>query len=114
MGSKAAVAVKSMSRTDFANLVYEDNATVHPDTSAATFEETKRVIGAIERSIGKALTTDGMLNLFGMFKIVVVNKPATKEHKGISPFTGEETVFKAKPAKRVIKVRPLKRLKDLI
>lgn len=46
-------------------------------------------------------------------KCVVVRKPATKARKGINPFTGEETVFKAKPARNVVKVRPLKSLKDM-
>ena len=39
--------------------------------------------------------------------------PATKARKGINPFTGEQTVFKAKPARRVIKIRPLKKLKNM-
>ena len=46
-------------------------------------------------------------------KVEVKKKPATKARKGINPFTGEETVFKAKPARRVIKIRPLKKLKDM-
>ena len=45
-------------------------------------------------------------------KITVVTKPATKARKGINPFTKEEQMFKAKPARKVIKVRPLKNLKD--
>jgi nucleoid DNA-binding protein len=45
-------------------------------------------------------------------KITVINKPATKARKGINPFTKEEQMFKAKPARKVIKVRPLKALKD--
>lgn len=54
----------------------------------------------------------GQFTLPGLLKVQVVNKPATKARKGINPFTGEETVFKAKPARNVIKVRPLKKLKD--
>ena len=50
----------------------------------------------------------------GLAKIVVQHKPATKERKGINPFTKEETVFKAKPARNVVKVRPLKKLKDMV
>jgi nucleoid DNA-binding protein len=50
----------------------------------------------------------------GLCKIVVQRKPATKERQGINPFTGEETTFKAKPARNVIKVRPLKNLKDMV
>ena len=49
----------------------------------------------------------------GLLKCKVTRKPATKARKGINPFTGEETMFKAKPARNVIKVRPLKRLKEM-
>ena len=47
-------------------------------------------------------------------QVTVVRKPATKARKGINPFTGEETVFKAKPARNVVKIRPLKNLKDMV
>jgi nucleoid DNA-binding protein len=47
-------------------------------------------------------------------KVEVKRKPATKARKGINPFTGEETMFKAKPARNVVKVRPLKKLKDMV
>jgi nucleoid DNA-binding protein len=50
----------------------------------------------------------------GLAKIKVIRKPATKERKGINPFTGEEAVFKAKPARNVIKIQPLKALKDMV
>lgn len=49
----------------------------------------------------------------GLLKITTVKKPATKARKGINPFTGEETVFKAKPASTAVKVRPLKKLKEM-
>jgi len=55
----------------------------------------------------------GAFTLPGLFKMTVVRKPATKARKGINPFTGEETTFKAKPAKNVVKIRPLKKLKDM-
>jgi hypothetical protein len=45
-------------------------------------------------------------------KVTVVQKPAVKAHKGINPFTKQEQMFKAKPARKVVKVRPLKGLKD--
>jgi nucleoid DNA-binding protein len=54
----------------------------------------------------------GQFTLSGLLKISVVKKPAKKARKGINPFTGEETTFKAKPAHNVVKVRPLKKLKD--
>ncbi|MCG8668474.1 MAG: HU family DNA-binding protein [Pseudomonadales bacterium] len=49
----------------------------------------------------------------GLMKITVKSKPAQKARKGINPFTGEETMFKAKPASRQVKIRPLKKLKDM-
>ncbi len=55
----------------------------------------------------------GTFTIPGLAKIVVVRKPATKARKGINPFTGEPTIFKAKPARNVVKVRPLKKLKDM-
>ena len=55
-----------------------------------------------------------MFSVPGLFKIKVRKKPATKARKGINPFTGEETMFKAKPASKVVKVLPLKNLKDMV
>jgi nucleoid DNA-binding protein len=43
-----------------------------------------------------------------------VRKPATAARKGINPFTKEEVMFKAKPARNVVKVLPLKALKDMV
>ena len=50
----------------------------------------------------------------GFAKFVVVKKKATKARKGINPFTGEPTVFKAKPARKVVKARPVKAAKDAV
>ena len=66
----------------------------------------------IERHVMKR--SPGKFMLPGLMKIEVKRKPATKARKGINPFTGEETVFKAKPARRVVKIRPLKALKDMV
>ncbi|MGB3623720.1 MAG: HU family DNA-binding protein, partial [Ketobacter sp.] len=55
----------------------------------------------------------GHFTIPGLMKVMVVRKPATKARKGINPFNGEETIFKAKPARNVVKVRPLKKLKDM-
>ncbi len=49
----------------------------------------------------------------GMLKMMVKNVPAKKARKGVNPFTGEPTIFKAKPASRKVKVAALKALKDL-
>ncbi|WP_116366653.1 HU family DNA-binding protein [Parahaliea mediterranea] len=64
----------------------------------------------IERSIKKRAV--GEFTLPGLMKITTVKKPARKARKGINPFTGEETTFKAKPASVAVKVRPLKKMKE--
>jgi nucleoid DNA-binding protein len=66
----------------------------------------------ISRSIGKKGL--GEFTLPGLLKITTVKKPARKARKGINPFTGEETMFKAKPASVAVKVRPLKKLKEFV
>jgi|SRR5690554_343931 nucleoid DNA-binding protein len=55
----------------------------------------------------------GEFVLPGLLKVTTVKKPATKARKGINPFTGEEVMFKAKPASTSVKVRPLKKLKEM-
>jgi nucleoid DNA-binding protein len=49
----------------------------------------------------------------GLFKIMTIKKPAVKARKGINPFTKEEVMFKAKPASTTVKIRPLKKLKEM-
>jgi nucleoid DNA-binding protein len=66
----------------------------------------------IKKSLGKK--GPGAYTVPGLMKLVVQRKPATKARKGINPFTREETVFKAKPACNVVKIRPLKNLKDMV
>jgi nucleoid DNA-binding protein len=66
----------------------------------------------IERHIKKR--SPGQFILPGLMKIEVKKKPATKARKGINPFTKEETIFKAKPARKVVKIRPLKKVKDMV
>ncbi|MHB8426895.1 MAG: HU family DNA-binding protein [Acidiferrobacterales bacterium] len=56
----------------------------------------------------------GVVNVFGLMKLKVVRKPAVPARKGINPFTKEEVMFKAKPARNVVKVQPLKSLKEMV
>jgi nucleoid DNA-binding protein len=65
----------------------------------------------IKDAVGKK--GPGAFALPGLLKIIVIQKPATPKRKGINPFTKQEQVFKAKPARKVIKVRALKALKDM-
>jgi nucleoid DNA-binding protein len=72
----------------------------------------EELASVIERHIGKK--GPGQFTLPGLFKIKTIRKPATKARKGINPFTKEEVTFKAKPARTVIKIRPLKKMKDMV
>jgi len=86
---------------------------------AENTELTKKEVGSvldelnslIERHIKKRAV--GKFTLPGLIKISTVSKPATKARKGINPFTGEETIFKAKPKRIVVKAKALKRLKEM-
>ena len=68
--------------------------------------------GIIKKDIGRR--GPGTFTVPGLMKIRVKRKPATKARKGVNPFTGEEMMFKAKPARNVVKVTALKALKDMV
>ena len=62
----------------------------------------------------KELKKNGVFVVPGFANFVVVKKPATKEREGTNPFTGEEMTFKAKPARKVIRARPVKAVKEAV
>jgi nucleoid DNA-binding protein len=56
----------------------------------------------------------GIVQVPGLMKVMVKRLPATKAREGINPFTKEKTIFKAKPARNVVKVRPMRGLKKMV
>jgi nucleoid DNA-binding protein len=87
------------------------------DATGVSKRDVAAVFEALNDQIKKALSGRGGSRTFtihGLAKIVVQHKPATKERQGVNPFTGEQTTFKAKPARNVVKIRPLKKLKDMV
>ncbi|MFO7987218.1 MAG: HU family DNA-binding protein [Desulfatiglandaceae bacterium] len=66
----------------------------------------------IERHIKKRST--GQFTLPGLMKIEVKKKPASKAREGINPRTGEKITIPAKPARRAVKIKPLKKMKEMI
>ena len=76
---------------------------------ASVFEALSGLIG---KNVGKK--GPGLFVVPGLMKISVVQKPAVPARKGINPFTKQEQMFKAKPARKVVKVRALKALKDMV
>lgn len=86
------------------------------DTTGLTKKDINSVFEAMSTQIKKSLgkSGPGAYTVPGLMKLMVQRKPATKARKGINPFTGEETMFKAKPARNVVKIRPLKNLKEMV
>ena len=83
------------------------------DSTGLSRRDIGGVFDAMGTTMKKSLRGNGLFTVPGMFKVRVVRKPATKARKGINPFTGEPTVFKAKPARNVVKVLPLKSITRL-
>lgn len=94
-------------KTQILGAISENTGLSRKDVSSV-FEELSSVIHRHLKKRGA-----GQFTIPGLMKIKTVRKPATKARKGINPFTGEETVFKAKPARTIVKVQPLKALKDM-
>jgi nucleoid DNA-binding protein len=98
---------KPLSKTDILNAL--------ADATGQSRKEVGAVLEALEALIASNVSKGpGVFNLPGLLKIYVHTRPATKERTGRNPATGEEIKIAAKPAKKVVKVRALKKLKELI
>lgn len=84
------------------------------DETSLAKKDVKAVLDSLATNGYKELKKAGAFVLPGFAKFIVVKKPATKERKGINPFTKEPTVFKAKPARKMLKARPVKAAKDAV
>lgn len=81
-----------------------------------TKKECASVLEGLSSVIEKHLNprSVGEYTIPGLMKIRRIKKPATKARKGINPFSGETMMFKAKPARNVLKIRSLKKLKEMV
>ncbi|HVV40825.1 MAG TPA: HU family DNA-binding protein [Nitrobacter sp.] len=77
-------------------------------------KDVKNVLEALATTGYKELKKNGLFLLPGFAKFVVIKKPATKARKGTNPFTGEPMMFKAKPARKIVRARPVKAAKDAV
>ena len=83
-------------------------------------ELTRRQVSAVFESLSVVIKKNlgtrgpGMFTLPGLCKMTVKKKAATKARRGVNPFTGEEQMFKAKPASKAVRIRPLKNLKEMV
>ena len=98
---------KPLSKTDILNALAE--------ATGQSRKEVGTLLDALEALIASNVSKGpGVFNLPGLLKIYVHTRPATKERTGRNPATGEEIKIAAKPAKKVVKVCALKKLKELI
>jgi len=80
----------------------------------------RRDVAGVFHVLGSLIKADlsksgaGVFKVPGLMRITVKRKPATPARQGINPFTKEPTMFKAKPARNVVKVRPLAGLKAMV
>ena len=107
MAAKTA-AQKPMTKTEILNALAEGTGLSKKEV-AGVLDQLGELIG---ENLGKK--GPGVFNVPGLMKVKVVRKPATPEREGINPFTQTPTIFKAKPARNVVKILPLKGLKDKV
>ena len=104
---KVKTITEPMNKTQIINQISETTGLTKKDGNAVVDELGDIMEGHLKKRGA------GQFTLPGLLKIVTQKKPATKARKGINPFTGEATTFAAKPARTMVKVRPLKKLKDM-
>jgi len=99
---------KRMTKSQFVTTLAEKSGLNRKQATSA--------LGTINTMIAQQLGKrgPGEVLLPDLLRLSVVNKPATRQHEGINPFTKEPMTYKAKAARKVIKVRPLKALKDAV
>lgn len=99
---------KRMSKSEFVATLAEKSGLDKKQAAAALDTLNAMVVHQLsKRGPGEVLIP-------GLLKLNVVEKPATRQHEGINPFTKEPMTYKAKAARKVIKVRTLKALKDAV
>ena len=77
-------------------------------------KQVNAVLEGLNGVVYKELKAQHEVVIPGLLKLTAVTKPAVPAREGINPFTKEKTMFKARPARKVIKPRALKALKDAL
>jgi nucleoid DNA-binding protein len=86
------------------------------DVTSVTKKDVVSVLECLTQVIEKHVKSGGpgKFVMPGVFKITVVKKPARSARKGINPFTGEEIMIKARPAYKTVRIKALKKLKEMV
>ncbi|MEQ8855138.1 MULTISPECIES: HU family DNA-binding protein [Gimesia] len=100
---------KPLTKTEILNALAEGSGLTKKEVTAVLDE----LSSLIAKNLGKR--GPGVFNVPGLLKIQVQRKPATKATTRPNPFKpGEMMQVAAKPARNVVKVRPLKALKEMV
>merc|ERR1711918_196064 len=89
----------------------------YKSVAESTGLKAKDVKGTMEALMGVAadqLKKVGSFKIAGALNLKLKSKPATPSRKGVTPFTKEPCVFKAKPASKTVKGFPMKKFKAMI
>ena len=100
---------KPPTKSEIMNNIAE--ATGHTKKEVAAFFEA--LTAEIEKNVGKKGSA-GQFTIPGLCKIVVQDKPALPKREVRNPGTGDMVWAQPRPARKVVKVRPLKGLKDMV
>ena len=100
--------MKQMSKSELIQTIADQHS------GTLTRKDVKGIIESLASVGYKELKKSGAFVLPGFAKFVVVKKPATKAREGTNPFTGEKMMFKAKPARKIVRARPVKAIKDAV
>ncbi len=102
------MAGKKLTKSQFVAEVAEKSGLSRKDAGA--------VLDAMNVVVIEQLGTQGPGEVIipGLLKLNKVEKPAVPARQGVNPFTKEQTTFKARPASRSVRARPVKALKDAI
>ena len=106
--AKKAAATKPMSKAEIVAALAEGSSL----SKKVVGDVLDHLEGLVAKSISKK--GPGVFALPGLLKIQVVEKKAVPAREGRNPATGEKIQIAAKPARKVVKVRALKKLKEMI
>ena len=99
---------KRMSKSQFVTTLAEQSGINKQQATAAL----ETINAMVVQQLGKK--GPGEVLIPGLLKLKIVVKPATRKHEGLNPFTKQPMTFKAKPARKVVRVRPLKALTEAV
>jgi nucleoid DNA-binding protein len=92
--------------------VYQELATKTKLTRKQVADVFTALTGLVKGQLSKK--GPGQFTIPGLLKLKLVHKAATKARPGINPFTKAPITIKAKPARNVVRARPLKVLNEMV